>query len=337
MRIVSLLALLTIGLLTTACQPSFADRPTLQFADVPYTSLQDTPWPVVRANLPEVNTRFGLPSDTTISYVDLNPEAKQAVVLVHGLGSNLKFWRYQIDAFAKQGYRVIAPDMLGYGKSSKPASFSYAMPDMAVVLKGLLDASGVKNPILIGHSMGGQTVLSLAIAHPGYAKALVLTAPAGFETFSAREKAWFKRVMTTALIKSTSETGIWNTVARSNFYRWRDDYRWLVEERVRVRAAQDFDAYAYANVKSVHGLLDTEYTRGNLGRVKTPTLIIFGSADRLIPNRFLHGGPTRDVMQVGADGIKGARLVELARCGHTLQMDCHTEYNAEVLAFLKAR
>ena len=166
------------ALILTACgqmQPTYADRDTLQFADVPYTSVDGTPWPVERANLTLLNARFGLPSDTTISYVELNPKAEQAVVFVHGLGSNLKFWRYQIDTFAKQGYRVIAVDMLGYGRSSKPAGFSYSMPDMAEVLHALLLAREVKKPILVGHSMGGQVAMSLAIARPDFAKKLVLT------------------------------------------------------------------------------------------------------------------------------------------------------------------
>lgn len=326
------------ALMFAACgqmPPTYSGRSTLQFADVPYTSVESKRWPMQFAVLPDLNARMGLPSDTGVAYVEFNPEAKQTVVFVHGLGSNLKFWRYQIDTFAKQGYRVIALDMLGYGKSSKPAGFSYTMPAMAEVVHAFLVASKVSKPILVGHSMGGQTVLSLAIARPDFAKALVLTAPAGFEAFSAREKAWFKRVFSVALIKSTDETKIWDTVRRANFYRWKTDYRWLVEERVRIRTADEFDAYAYANVKSVHGLLDTEYTRGNLDRIKAPTLIIFGQEDRLIPNRFMHGGPTRDVMRYGQEGIAGSRLIELDRCGHTVQMDCHTEYNSAVLGFIK--
>jgi pimeloyl-ACP methyl ester carboxylesterase len=335
MRIISLLSL---GLVLTACgqmQPTYADRDTLQFADVPYTRVDGTAWPVQRVSLAAINARFGLPGDTAISYVELNPKAEQTVVFVHGLGSNLKFWRYQIDAFAKAGYRVIAADMLGYGKSSKPAGFSYSMPDMAEVLHALLLAREVKKPILVGHSMGGQVAMSLAIARPEFAKKLVLTSPAGFEKFSAREKAWFARVFSVAFVKSADETAIWGTVRRANFYRWRTDYRWLVEERVRVRGADEFDAYAYANVRSVRGLLDTEYTRENVKRITTPTLIIFGTQDRLIPNRFMHGGSTRDVMQFGARRIKDSTLVELERCGHTVQMDCHTEYTAAVLDFIR--
>ena len=138
-----------------------------------------------------------------------------------------------------------------------------------------------------------------------------------------------------AFVKSADETAIWGTVRRANFYRWRAEYRWLVEERVRLRRADEFDAYAYANVKSVQGLVQTEYTRDNLKRITAPTLIIFGTEDRLIPNRFMHGGPTRDVMEFGARGIKGSTLVELERCGHTVQMDCHTEYTAAVLDFIR--
>ena len=74
----------------------------------------------------------------------------------------------------------------------------------------------------------------------------------------------------------------------------------------------------------------------SIGGSVTEIIYALGEEDRLIPNRFMHGGPTRDVMRVGQEGIAGSRLVELERCGHTLQMDCHTEYNAAVLGFIKA-
>ncbi|MCA9646488.1 MAG: alpha/beta hydrolase, partial [Myxococcales bacterium] len=95
-------------------------------------------------------------------------------------------------------------------------------------------------------------------------------------------------------------------------------------------------AYAYANVKSVHGLLDNEFVRSNLKRVNVPTLIVHGDRDRLIPNPFLHGGNTVDIMEYGHANISGSRLVTLSGCGHSLQLDCHEEFNREALQFLKA-
>lgn len=341
MRKSSLLSLLIAGCvaaLMSACGAgvkSFADKDPLPFAAYPYVGLDGKAWPHDHLILSDINAAYGLPANTTVSYVELNPEGKQTIVFIHGLGSYLKFWRYQLDTFAQQGYRVIAVDMLGYGKSSKPAQFPYTMEAMAEVIRAVVRAKEIEKPILVGHSMGGQTALSYAIQYPDEPKALVLTAPAGFETFHKREQAWFRSAMTVALIKSQSEQNIWGSIARNNFYNWKPEYEWLIEERVRVVPTEEFNSYAYANVKSVQGLSSNDFVRTSLDRIKVPTIIIHGDMDRLIPSPYMHGAPTRDIMEYGHANIKGSKLVTLEGCGHTIQMDCSDRYNAEVKSFLK--
>jgi pimeloyl-ACP methyl ester carboxylesterase len=316
------------------CVPTFSQKGPLPFAQYPYESVEGDPWTEGDLVLEEIGARYDLGIPAQIHFVELNPEGKKTVIFVHGLGSYLKFWRHQLDVFAESGYRVLALDMLGYGKSAKPATFPYTMEAMAEVVRAFAKAKGAERPVLVGHSMGGQTSLVYAINYPDEVEALVLTAPAGFEKFSPEEREWFRSVFSVALVKSVPESGLWGSIRYNNFYRWTPEYEWLVEERARVIGTADFDAYAYAQVRSVQGLTQTEFTRSSLGHVKAPTLIIFGDMDRLIPNRFMHPGHTRDVMQFGHEGIKGSKLVELARCGHTVQMDCWREYNQEVLGFL---
>ncbi len=326
--------LLALLILMNACAPSFSNLDTLQFADLQYASPDGRPWQERSLSLPELNAAHNLPPDTRVHIVELGPPDGQPLIFIHGLGSYLKFWRFQLDTFAAQGYRVIALDLLGYGKSSKPATFPYTTEAMASLVRELASSLNAQKPILVGHSMGGQTALSFAIQFPDDLKALVLTAPAGFEHFSDRERAWFHDVFTTSLIKNTDEDGVRTAIARNNFARWRDDLEWLVEERVRLTRSADFDAYAYANVRSVHGLAHNDFVRDNLSRVRAPTLIIHGDWDRLIPNPFLHPGHTLDIMTFGRDNIPNARLVTLDRCGHALQLDCPDRYNQEVAAFL---
>jgi pimeloyl-ACP methyl ester carboxylesterase len=327
--------LLVLGLAATGCATSYASRPPLPFQDYEYTSLKGEPWPLKRLTLEQVATVHGLASAPEVAYVELNSEGARTLVFIHGLGSYLKFWRYQLDAFAARGYRVIALDQLGYGKSDKPATFPYTMEAMADVVHEVVQKVGGGRPVLVGHSMGGQTALSYAIRYPEDLEALVLTSPAGFEHFSWREKAWFERVMSTALIKSSSEYGIWGSVAQGNFARWRPELEWLVEERVRVMRTPEFDAYAYAQVRSVSGLARNDFVRESLGRVTVPALIVFGEDDRLIPNPFLHGGTAREVMEYGHANLRGSKLVGLRGCGHSVQLDCPEEYNVAVGTFLE--
>jgi len=162
----------------------------------------------------------------------------------------------------------------------------------------------------------------------------VLVAPAGFEEFTRREKEWFKKVYSTTLVKKQPEYGIWGTVGLANFSSFRPELHWMVEERVRLVSDPTFDAYAYAQVRSVLGLSENDFVRQSAGKVNVPTLVIFGEEDKLIPNAFMHAGFARDVFQRGAAAIPGAKLVGLPGCGHCVQLDCPVPWAAAVNGFL---
>jgi pimeloyl-ACP methyl ester carboxylesterase len=317
------------------CVPRYSARPPLAFADLPYAGPDGTAWPVAWRELPGTARTYGMARPPRVAYVELGKGGPRgSLVLVHGLGSYLKFWWFQLDALAAGGWHVVALDLPGYGKSDKPASFPYTMEAMADAARELATALGAVRPVVVGHSMGGQTALSWAIRYPDEVRALVLTSPAGFETFTSREAAWFQASYTTSLVKKVPEYGIWGTVAQANFQRFRPELEWLVEERVRLVGAADFESYAYAQVRSVQGLARNDFVRESLGKVRAPTVVIFGEDDRLIPNPFMHAGWTRDVMARGAAAIPGAALVGLAGCGHAVQLDCPAEYGAALGTFL---
>ena len=320
----------------TGCVSSFSNGKPLPFAEIPYASSDGKAWKEDRVPLPEIAKVYRLADAPKVAFVELNPDGRDTLIFVHGLGSNLKFWRYQLDSFASEGYRVLALDMLGYGKSDKPATFPYSMEAMADVVREFVRAVDVEKPVLVGHSMGGHVSLTYAIRFPEELSALILTSPAGFEEFSPREKAWFKSAFSSALIKGANEEAIWGSVRTNNFNRWCPEYEWLIEERVRVAKTPEFDQYAYANVKSVQGLTQTEFVRQNLHLIKVPTLIIYGTRDRLIPNPLMHGGSTDDVMAYGHERIKGSKLIPLTGCGHMIQIDCSEPYNRDVREFLRA-
>ncbi|MCB9528428.1 MAG: alpha/beta hydrolase [Myxococcales bacterium] len=332
LRLLSLLAALATG----GCATYSAMAP-LPFAELEYSAPDGTAWPAARLALPEIASRYAIATVPAVHYVELNPQGSPTVVFVHGLGSYLKFWRYNLDHFAAKGYRVVALDMLGYGKSDKPSSFPYTMEAMAEVVRALVDHLGVERPILVGHSMGGQTALSYAIRYPDAVAGLVLAAPAGFEDFPEREEQWYRQAVRSAFIRAADEDAIWGSVRHANFDRWRDDYAWLVEERVRVAKTPEFRSYAFANVRSIQGLADNDFVRDNLAQVKAPTVVIHGDADRLIPSPFFNGGFTRDVMAWGAGQMPDATLVTLEGCGHTVQIDCHDDFNRAAGEWLAAR
>lgn len=291
----------------------YSDKPALQFTDIDYG------YP----------TKTAL-DDPKITYIDQG-SSEETIILVHGLASNAGFWRYNIPELSKK-YRVIAVDLPGYGKSQK-GNYNYSMSFYADQIKKLIETLKLKNVIYVGHSMGGQIGIKLAINYPESLNKLILASPAGFEEFQQGEGDWLRSVMTMKGVKSTTEEGIRRNLAM-NFYSWADQWEWMVEERVRMRKASDFDEFAYTVVNCVNGMLD-EPTFNKLSLIKTPTLVVYGKYDGLIPNPYLNPGHTSDVFEKGAKDISNVKLVELDNTGHMLQIEKAEEFNQAVLDFLK--
>lgn len=96
-----------------------------------------------------------------------------AVVLCHGFPELGFSWRHQVFALAAAGYRVLVPDMRGYGGSSRPADpAAYDILTVAGDLTGLLDEAGESEAVFVGHDWGAAVVWQLALAHPGRVRAV---------------------------------------------------------------------------------------------------------------------------------------------------------------------
>lgn len=252
------------------------------------------------------------------------------VLLVHGLASNAGFWRYNIPELSKN-FRVIAVDLPGYGKSDK-GDYTYNMTFFAKTIKNFLDDQKIEKVNFIGHSMGGQIGIWFSILYPEKVKKLVLASPAGIERFDRGEGEWLKSVVTIKSVKSTNEEGVRRNLS-NNFYNWRDELEWMVEERVRMAKAKDFDKFARAVSRSVKGMIN-EPTSNNLHKIKVPVLIIYGKYDGLIPNPYLHPGFPENVFKVGKSKIPDSELKEINNCGHMIMIEKPAEFNSSILEFL---
>jgi len=269
-------------------------------------------------------------NDPYISYIDVGSGDK-TIILVHGLASNSGFWRYNIPELSKH-YRVIAIDLPGYGKSQK-STYPYTMSFYANQVKRVVDELNLNKIIYVGHSMGGQIGIIFSLKYPDRLEKLILASPAGIEEFQKGEGDWLRSVMTTSGVKKTPEDGVRRNLS-NNFYNWSDEWEWMVEERVRMSKAKEFDEFAYAVVRSVNGMLD-EPTFDKLEKISVPTLIVYGKYDWLIPNPYLNPGFTSDVFKFGAEAMANCKLHEIDCSGHMLQIEKPEEFNRVVLDFIK--
>jgi pimeloyl-ACP methyl ester carboxylesterase len=278
---------------------------------------------------------YGFPTKSAlanpaVSFVDVG-SGPETIVLVHGLASNAGFWRYNISELAKT-FRVIAVDLPGYGKSQKGV-YPYDMKFYAETIFNLLQSLNIDKVNYVGHSMGGQIGITLALSHPEKINKLILLDPAGVEAFEKGEGNWLRSVVTMDYVKITNEEGIRRNLAL-NFYTWDEKWEWMVEERARMAKAKEFDDFAYAVVRSVHGML-VQPTSKKLENISQPTLIAYGKHDGLIPNPYLHPGFTADVFEVGAKRIPNCRLVEIPDAGHMVQIEQSEMVNRTIDEFCK--
>jgi pimeloyl-ACP methyl ester carboxylesterase len=101
----------------------------------------------------------------------------EALLLIHGMAGSSQTWRAILPLLAKK-YRVIAPDLLGHGQSSKPRT-DYSLGAFAVGLRDLLDELKVESATVVGHSLGGGIAMQFVYQHPDYCRRLVLISSGG--------------------------------------------------------------------------------------------------------------------------------------------------------------
>lgn len=264
-----------------------------------------------------------------ISYIDTG-KGISTILLLHGLGSNAGFWRYNIPELAKK-HRVVAVDLPGFGKSEK-GDYSYSMSFFSDEIKEFVDKLNIGKFILIGHSMGGQIAITFALNYPDKIKKLILISPAGIEEFNRAQSNILANYLTVDAIKSLNKKGIEFSI-KNNFYNWESKFNWLIKERIELKNSNDFNGYAEAVIKSIKGMLN-EPTSKKLKNLSVPTLIIFGTKDNLIPNKFFHNVEPVDIFRKGAQQIKNCKLQSVKNSGHLVYIEKSKKVNRIILNFL---
>lgn len=288
------------------------------------SSMQDLPYP-------NDTKTIILPGGTEIAYIDRG-QGPYTLVFVHGLGTYFKSWQNLVNAQSMEN-RCIALDLPGYGKSSK-GDYPFSMQFFAEQITQFCKALELESVILVGHSMGGQIALTLALQDSTLVKKLVLVAPAGIETFTEAEAKWLKSVYTPELLKNATPEQIRKNF-EANFYIWPYDAEYLYRERLFLRETVEYDGWCRMIPKCVAAMLD-EPVFGKLEKITIPTLIIFGENDGLIPNTFLHKTlSTQQVAQLAQSKIPGSRLRLLPQAGHFVHWEQMALTNQAIREFLE--
>lgn len=269
----------------------------------------------------------------TIAYHE-SGTGENTLIAIHGLGSYMPAWKMNIDALS-ESLRVIALDLPGYGKSTKSAD-NYSISFFAESVTQLMDALDVDQATVMGHSMGGHIALYLAAQHPDRIEQLILSAPAGFEQFTAQDRQVFQATVSAGAIAATPESMIRQNMAVT-FYEMPADAQFMVEDRITMMNKPGFKNYVEAQAGSIFAMLE-EPVWDMLPSIDQPTLVIFGKQDALIPNRYMHPGlSVEDVARQGAERMPDATLKLIDNAGHFVHFEKPDEFNRLVLEFLNQK
>jgi pimeloyl-ACP methyl ester carboxylesterase len=249
-----------------------------------------------------------------IAYVDTGNGPP--VVLIHGLADDLTVWHDTVDALAKR-HRVIALDLLGFGKSAKPL-VEYSAATEADVVDGLMARLRVTHATVVGNSLGGWVAALLAARRPSRVARLVLVDAAGMGGLAVRLGP-----RTLADLRLSDRDAFVRLCPRTfvDARFCRDDSDGSIALAARLRAN---DGYAIGRIVDAIARGDSALD-ARLSGVNVPTLVVWGRGDRLIP--------LADGIRL-RDAIRGARLVVLERCGHEPQVECPQRFDDVLIRFL---
>ncbi len=104
-------------------------------------------------------------------------------MLLHGKNFNGAYWETTVRELTKSGFRVVLPDQIGFGKSTKPQNFQYSFQQLADNTKALLDTLGIAKTAVLEHSMGGMLATRFALMYPQVTEKLILENPISLEDY----------------------------------------------------------------------------------------------------------------------------------------------------------
>ena len=275
------------------------------------------------------NKTVQLSNGCNVSYID-EGKGEQTLVFVHGLATYGYCWGLNI-AELQNHYRCIAIDLPGNGYS-EGGDYPYSINFYSGCVYDFIQKLALKNVVLVGHSMGGQIILNLAINQPDACSKIVLCAPAGFEQFNVFERSMYKTGINFFDFFTTDEFNLRNTI-QTSFYAAPKFVGSMIQELIELMNRQPVHQYR----KMIEGCIDgmmNEPVFDQLSTIQQSTLVIFGDNDALIPNKLIHPTTTGYVAEQGTKQLPNAQLQMIPNCGHFLQLEQPTVVNNLIRDFL---
>jgi pimeloyl-ACP methyl ester carboxylesterase len=275
-----------------------------------------------------------------MAYMDVVPESGgngRTVVLMHGRNFFGAYWAQTIRVLSRQGYRVVVPDQIGFGKSSKP-DVPHSLHLHAHNTRVLLDALDVGSASIVGHSLGGMMAIRYALMFPESVDKLVLEAPIGLEDYRIHVPYASREELTREHLATTPDA--FDRLFGGFFVAWDPAYQ--VYSEVQARWLQSPEALRIGRTAAHTWLMAYEQpVVYELALVRAPTLLVAGDKDRTAIGRNRVPAEVRarlgrytELAPRAVSALPDGRLVMLENVGHIPHLEAADRFHRELLQFL---
>ncbi|MEZ7495249.1 alpha/beta hydrolase [Leeuwenhoekiella aequorea] len=278
-----------------------------------------------------------------MAFMDIKPKNYNGknIMLLHGKNFNGAYWKTTIEALTAEGYRVIVPDQIGFGKSSKPETFHYTFQQLALNTKAVLDSIGVSKTAVLGHSMGGMLATRFALMYPEATEKLILENPIGLEDWKLNVpykpvEWWYENELKKdyASIKKYQ---------LENYYdgKWDPAYDEWVNLLAGWTLNSQYETIAW-NAALTYDMIFTQPVVYEFSEIRVPTLLIIGTRDRTALGKPLVSKEVASTMglydklgKTTQQKIPNSRLVEIENTGHLPHIERFERFIVPLKNFLR--
>src|SRR6266852_5455631 len=276
-----------------------------------------------------------------MAYMDVGavkPNGRTAVLL-HGRNFPSSYWAPVIKTLSDAGYRVVVPDQIGFGKSSKPSGELH-FDNLARNTVTLLDHLHIAKAEIVAHSMGSMVAVRIARAYPDRVERLVLTAPIGLEDYRQFVPPTPTEKILEAEDKLTPEGYRRQLETNYSLKMPPDEVTPYIDARFNLKESAEYPRWLRAYVNSGQ-MIYREPVVHEIPLVTQPTLFIMGADDHNAPGRANAPEALRPKMgqnaalaEALAARMPDAHAEVIPNAGHIVFLDAPAKYNELLLGFL---
>jgi pimeloyl-ACP methyl ester carboxylesterase len=330
--------LISVALLVLSSVPGHGAEPTQR---EPYgIGLEGFAYPYPVSMLPLINDG----EQVRMAYMDVAPSQPngRTVVLLHGRNFPSSYWAPVIKTLTDAGYRVVVPDQIGFGKSSKPSADLH-FDTLARNTVALLDHLQIAKADIVAHSLGGMLGVRIARAYPERVQHLLLAAPIGLEDY----RLYVPPTPTEKILenedKLTAEGYRKQLETNYSLKLAPDQVTPFIDARFNIKGSSEYPRWLRAFVNSGQ-MIYREPVVHEIPLITVPTLFIMGADDHNAPGKPNAPEALRPKMGQNADLAKAlatkmpdAKAEVIPNTGHLVFLESPAKFNELMLAFLASR